>query len=365
MKKRNEPTEQILPSQAAPSRYRFTPPVLVTVKTGDLEAAIPHDQRLKPFPPDQTVDLPAAEIFTGNVPKISLRVLSRLLPDHVAAADAVIVLPVARLAAAYAPVEHAENGPAAAPQERLASALAEPAHVEIPLPQKKRHGIFSGLPIFFRKPAPEAGASDELPAAEGTSAGLEAPQISDQSSGTASPPEALSGKAPEKAENPEEPSAQEPPSEPFLKTESPLPPTREIGDQELLQSLFLTEDTLTVDRVVALCGGLPGINSCVLTLGPVVVVSHNVPGHVDLALMSSQAVEVLEAVGKAAAHMGTGGVPAVTLHTEKGIISFLHREELTLLVFHKDRGFLPGVREKLATALGELAKSRVSPPTAG
>ena len=111
MKKRNEPTEQILPSQAAPSRYRFTPPVLVTVKTGDLEAAIPHDQRLKPFPPDQTVDLPAAEIFTGNVPKISLRVLSRLLPDHVAAADAVIVLPVARLAAAYAPVEHAENGP--------------------------------------------------------------------------------------------------------------------------------------------------------------------------------------------------------------------------------------------------------------
>jgi hypothetical protein len=60
--------------------------------------------------------------------------------------------------------------------------------------------------------------------------------------------------------------------------------------------------------------------------------------------------------------MGIGTVPAVTLHTEKGVISFFHREDLTMLVFHKDRGFIPGVREKMAAVLGELTKARLTLP---
>ncbi len=136
----------------------------------------------------------------------------------------------------------------------------------------------------------------------------------------------------------------------------------EITEQEPLQALFLTEETLSVGRVIELCGSLPGINSCVLTHGSLVVASHNVPESIDLVSMSAHAADMLQSMRESSARMGIGTVPAVTLHTEKGVISFFHRDDLTMLVFHKDRGFIPGVREKMAAVLGELTKSRLTLP---
>jgi predicted regulator of Ras-like GTPase activity (Roadblock/LC7/MglB family) len=140
---------------------------------------------------------------------------------------------------------------------------------------------------------------------------------------------------------------------------------QEIVEQEPLQALFLTEETMTVNRVIELCGGLPGINSCVLAHGSIVVASHNVPESVDLVSMSAHASDMLKAMRDSSARMGVGTVPAVTLHTEKGVISFFNREDLTMLVFHKDRGFVPGVREKMAAVLGELTKARLTLPVGG
>ena len=140
---------------------------------------------------------------------------------------------------------------------------------------------------------------------------------------------------------------------------------QEIVEQEPLQSLFLTEETMTVSRVIELCGGLPGINSCVLAHGSVVVASHNVPDGVDLVSMSAHAADMLKAMRDSSARMGVGTVPAVTLHTEKGVISFFNREDLTMLVFHGGRGFVPGVREKMAAVLGELTRARLTLPVGG
>lgn len=150
----------------------------------------------------------------------------------------------------------------------------------------------------------------------------------------------------------------------MLRTEavSPGDQNQEIVEQEPLQALFLTEEIMTVSRVIELCGGLPGINSCVLAHGTLVVASHNVPDSVDLVSMSAHAANMLKAMRDSSARMGVGAVPAVTLHTEKGVISFFNREDLTMLVFHKDRGFVPGVREKMAAVLGELAKARLTLP---
>jgi len=139
----------------------------------------------------------------------------------------------------------------------------------------------------------------------------------------------------------------------------------EITEQEPLQALFLTDENMTVDRVIELCGGLPGINSCVLAHGSVVVAAHNVPEGVDLVSMSAHAADMLRSMRESSARMGVGTVPAVTLHTEKGVISFFHRDDLTMLVFHKDRGFIPGVREKMAAVLGELTKARLTLPVGG
>ena len=130
----------------------------------------------------------------------------------------------------------------------------------------------------------------------------------------------------------------------------------EIGDQDALQAVFMTEEMLSVDRVVELCGALPGIKSCVLAHGAAVLASYNVPESIDLVSLSAHALEMLAAMRQSAAQMGIGAVPAVTIHAEKGPITFFHQDDLCLLVMHKDRGFVPGVREKLQKVVEHLAE---------
>ncbi len=133
--------------------------------------------------------------------------------------------------------------------------------------------------------------------------------------------------------------------------------TVEIVDHDALQAVFMTEETLSVDRVVELCGGLPGIKSCVLAHGAAVIASHHVPESFDLVSLSAHALEMLAAMRQSAARMGVGAVPAVTIHAEKGPITFFHQDDLCLLVMHKDRGFVPGVREKLQNVVERLAQT--------
>jgi predicted regulator of Ras-like GTPase activity (Roadblock/LC7/MglB family) len=130
----------------------------------------------------------------------------------------------------------------------------------------------------------------------------------------------------------------------------------EIVDQDALQAVFMTEEMLSVDRVVELCGALPGIKSCILAHGAAVLASHNVPESIDLVSLSAHALEMLAAMRQSAARMGIGAVPAVTIHAEKGPITFFHQDDLCMLVMHKDRGFVPGVREKLQKVVEHLAQ---------
>ena len=135
-----------------------------------------------------------------------------------------------------------------------------------------------------------------------------------------------------------------------------------IGNQDEIQSIFLTEEYLSVDRVVELCGALPGINSCVLSHGASVIASHNVPDSIDLVSLSAHALEMLRSMRESSAKMGIGAVPAVTIHSEKGPITFFHQDDLCLLVLHKDRGFIPGVREKLQQVIDALGKANLPKP---
>ncbi|PTX98212.1 hypothetical protein DB345_05090 [Spartobacteria bacterium LR76] len=135
-----------------------------------------------------------------------------------------------------------------------------------------------------------------------------------------------------------------------------------VGNQDEIQSIFLTEEYLSVDRIVELCVALPGINSCVLSHGASVIASQNVPDSIDLVSLSAHALEMLRAMRESSAKMGIGAVPAVTIHSEKGPITFFQKEDLCLLVLHKDRGFIPGVREKLQQVIDALNKANLPKP---
>lgn len=257
----------------------------------------------------------------------------------------------------------------------------------------RRTGRFVGLPFFRKKSTQPVSGSDEVSEAPFIATGIRLPQMRSAPSAVPVPPQDL---VPVPVQEPfvEEPALAavpdlpaepagadagetviaEPVPEPrvppvftMLQTETLSREVRgnEITEQESLQALFLTDENMTVDRVIELCGGLPGINSCVLAHGSVVVAAHNVPEGVDLVSMSAHAADMLRSMRESSARMGVGTVPAVTLHTEKGVISFFHRDDLTMLVFHKDRGFIPGVREKMAAVLGELTKARLTLPVGG
>jgi predicted regulator of Ras-like GTPase activity (Roadblock/LC7/MglB family) len=151
-------------------------------------------------------------------------------------------------------------------------------------------------------------------------------------------------------------------SAPLLLETEPCSDGADLPDQDALQALFLTEEKLTVRRVVEICGTLPGIRSCVLTHGDLVVSAHNVPEGLDLVSMSATAAKMLDAMQDSAAQLGLGQVPALTLHTERGPLSIVRQGGLAMLVVHADRGFIPGVREKLAAALGELSRAPLALP---
>jgi len=451
-----------MPEEKISARYRYwvTPPESLVLRVADIEASIPKENWKAGGPSDATFHLPAATIFGRNVPRISLRQLAEILPDHVLSSEGSIKLPVARLAAAYHLVEQREELPpepappstAPEPEENLSGPApleivpppdemsVDPAPIEesgpsAPVPAQvpetaapaadpkplaasippgkipaRRTGPFAGLPIFRKKTVStglvlESAILEPPDAPSSVISGIRLPKRPTPEVPAGPPIPEPAAQAQEPEANPSGPAVKDPfaelpepvlPEPPAAPVEAPPPPevpllkkmepdpeaatlvkmlysetmpreahSSEITEQEPLQALFLTDEIMSVDRVIELCGGLPGINSCVLAHGSVVVASHNVPTGVDLVSMSAHAAEMLQAMRESSARMGVGTVPAVTLHTEKGVISFFHRDDLTMLVFHRDRGFVPGVREKMAAVLGELTKARLTLPAGG
>jgi predicted regulator of Ras-like GTPase activity (Roadblock/LC7/MglB family) len=140
-----------------------------------------------------------------------------------------------------------------------------------------------------------------------------------------------------------------------------LDPQDQIADPSALQNLFMTEEKLTLERVIALAGQFPGLRSCVLATGDQVICTSAIPAGIDLRTLSRQAVTMLSHLRDSSAQMGLGAVPAITLHAEQGILSFLYQGELCLLVLHADRGFVPGVRERLQEMLVHLTAVKSLP----
>ena len=140
-----------------------------------------------------------------------------------------------------------------------------------------------------------------------------------------------------------------------------LDPLDQLADPAALQALFMTEEKLTLDRVIAMAGQLPGLRACILAHGDQVVCASNTPSGVDLQNLSGQAMTMLAQIRESSSKMGLGNVPGVTLHADQGALSFLHNKELCLLVLHGDRGFLPGVRERLQEMLGHLSCAEALP----
>lgn len=128
-----------------------------------------------------------------------------------------------------------------------------------------------------------------------------------------------------------------------------------------LQEIFHTDDHLTPADVPRLCCGLPGIDSCLLTRRNEVLAAWNAPLELDqeeLLLVASRTMDRAVEVRGA----GWGDARGVTIFLDGGSASLLRCGVLQLLVLHGSRGFAPGVREKLSSALAAVAAALKSAP---
>ena len=334
-------------STQPPVVYGSVPARTISMLLADLESLIPKEFLLRKSTPDESVNLSAGHVLGHIVPMLCLRELAILVPDFVEPNPDMIRLPVSRVALGYTLREQLVT--ATTPKEetletRLASPVASLNLFFAKPPEAEEIDILIEPEVIEENPLPERTA--EAPPDE-----ISARKLSD-----------LISKLPTFHRKTEEPI-----SNAIITIKPDFPALDTFGDellpeQDALQSLFMTDEKLSTKRVVELCGDLPGIKSCLLASDDAFIASQNVPDGLDIASLSSKATAMARAMHEASADMGIGEIPALTLHTEKGPISIFQNENHTMLVFHADRGFIPGVREKVALALGEVTRSRLCLP---
>jgi len=327
-------------------RFCSKPPDWIRVRLCDLEKNIPTGRLYRQADPDEMVELASSQIFDHVVPTLQLSELAKAVPGYVEACEGWIKLPIPSIVLSYQLEETMD------PSIQDFSERKSPPLFPSPV---------ISLEAFLAQNPPE---SHESPSPEPTPEVVTELKIGEISSDetiverSASPSrlsEIISNLPTFRRIRPEE-SALVPST---LHLEPTIVPriqgSDEVVEQENLQALFLTEEKLSIQRVVQLCGELPGIKSCLLTHDNSVVSSHNVPDGVDIVSLSGNASAMLHAMREASSGMGLGTIPALTLHSDKGPLTIFHQENLSLFVFHGDRGFIPGVREKMTAALNGLS----------
>lgn len=320
----------------------------IRLRFSDFASAVPPEHLLCELPGEEFIAIDATAALSHIVPRISLRALAQERPDLFLPSDTLIKLPAHRIAEAYRVLEESYEPNSDAAPEGNPSPLPSGNFSEA-TQNLDRISKNQTLPVQAEPFKPHTPPVETTPVDSHTDANQPLRLIE------------LIQSLPtfhRLSPAPAGPALIEPL---VLETENP---STDIPEQDKLQALFLTDEKLTVRRVVELCGELPGIQSCVLTREDGVVASHNLPKNLDLLAMSSTASKMLAAMQESSSQLGIGAIPALTLHTERGPLSIIQNNRLTMLVIHSDRGFIPGVREKLTTTLSELSRTPLALPSA-
>ncbi|GAB4166314.1 MAG: hypothetical protein Fur0032_03600 [Terrimicrobiaceae bacterium] len=299
--------------------------------------------------------------------------------------------------------EPPDSGITSAETDQTAPHQQAPDQPDIPPQTAPRKSLFAGLPIFRKKP-PKPDHAEKPATSEPTSEKLknkpaESKPAQDSAVGPLPPPPSAPAAQAELAvSSPPEPappgqltdlatpptpapiaqpevdqtekpagSADEPPALATIPEPIPSSPSdkemelvpvdsepQPLACEERLQEIFLTEDSLPLEKVMELCGRLPGVHACILTRQSRVVSTHAAPENLDLVALTANGSRLLENLQDSARQMGLGHVHTITIHSEKSPVSIFSSGSTTLLVTHGDRGFVPGVRERLSQVVSAL-----------
>lgn len=343
-------------------RYFLVPPASISLTVRDLVPALPAGmwsgtERDK----QRSVSLPAGEVFETNAPRIRLSRLRDLLPGclrEIPDAPDAIALPVVPLALAYQPTTRREEIPQEIPEPEAPPA-AEPA-TEAKEAEPRT--------VTGKEKDAEAGPKDSPPSPAVTPSAPSDPAPSPEAAPATLPEESTPAPKPIPAwKRLLKPKLAPPPAEAAAAMEAsvqnapaapPEPPPLPLADRRIpaedeakLRGLFMIEDDLTVGTLVDLSAKLPGVTGCELLTDTGVAHSTTMP-------TAFKPSEWIVPAREALARM-TGiptAMPVITLHPPSAAISMWLPAKFTLLVAHDERGFRPGVREKIDAAASAMQR---------
>lgn len=225
---------------------------------------------------------------------------------------------------------------------------------------KPESGLLSLIRSLFTPPSPPTEANAESSsqpadaAQNSVSAETPASTTSPDSKKPAEPADASKSASPSPTPSKAKPKLRPPVPEIIVPSDPPeaRQAREEIPDQEAIQALFLTESPLTLDEVIRRCAGLPGLRACALFHQKNLTKASNFPKEIDPSSLANL-------VSHFAGQVPTPSLSfsALTLHTDKGLISLIPHHHLTMVVLHAGHGFIPGVRERLLAILDVLIDS--------
>jgi hypothetical protein len=142
--------------------------------------------------------------------------------------------------------------------------------------------------------------------------------------------------------------------------EAPQPkvePPRIAGERDLkrLQVLFMTDEPLDLAKTIQKVAELPGLRACILSTIGGLKLAGGLEEPDQEKVISTFLPELFQRTQSNLEELGTGVLETITLCYRLHQLSTFVKGELCLTVFHDNRPFKPGVREKIQAVISELS----------
>ena len=319
---RNLPGGSIEPAPSVAVEVKTEPPAPAPAAAGpDVEAPAPAPLREAPSPAAG----PSSSSFILHPSSFRTPVRPPPVLAPVQAAPDAVERPAEEIAAATAAVEVSHvTAPIPPVEPGIESTAPVPAEVKVSVQPPIRPRVVLPPPVFASATAEPRREPPSL---------VPPPFI------FTAPPVQAAERAPACEPEPSAPAFNVPPAA--------APATGHL-DQDALQALFMTDETLDLPKLARLAAALPGVEACVITVRGDAVQYGRLP-------IAAEALA--EMAPQFAGLRALGPVACVSVNAAQHSVSYFTRGDICVCAIHGPRGFLPGVREKLTALADALAGS--------
>jgi hypothetical protein len=132
------------------------------------------------------------------------------------------------------------------------------------------------------------------------------------------------------------------------------------SDSKKLRAIFMTEEPLDLTKTIDKVAELPGLRSCLLSTTEGLKLAGNLEDADQEKAITALLPELFQRTRSDLAVLHAGTLETITLYYGLHQLSTFVQGKLCLTVFHDNRPFKPGVREKIQAVVSELAALSVS-----